>query len=72
MLRNPKDVVASSFKFFSTYLKNQFIGTMDELVDMFVEGQTMYGAWYEHVNAYTSLPGVYVVHYEDLVEVMLV
>ena len=45
---------------------------MDELVDMFVEGQTMYGAWHEHVNAYTSLPGVYVVHYEDLVEVILI
>lgn len=48
---------------------NQFIGTLEEFVDMFVNGETMYGSWVDHVNAFTSLPGVYIIHYENLVEV---
>lgn len=48
---------------------NQFVGDMGELVDNFVDGLMSYGAWYEHVNTYTSLPGVHIIHYEDLVEV---
>ena len=71
ILRNPKDVIVSSYNFFSTFLLNQFVGTLSDMVDMFVNGETMYGAWYEHVNAYTSLDGVYIIHYEDLVEVRL-
>lgn len=69
MLRNPKDVIVSYFKFFSKFLPNQFMGTLDEMVDLFVEGNTMYGPWWEHLNTYTSLANVHIVHYEDLVQV---
>lgn len=68
-MRNPKDLVVSSYNFFKTFLVNQFVGTLEEMVDLFCEGLMSNGSWCDHVNTYTSLPGVYIIHYEDLVEV---
>lgn len=48
---------------------NEFTGTLDELVNLFVEGKLMFGPWWEHLNAYEKLENVHFIHYEDLIEV---
>ena len=64
-------MIVSSFNFFRTFLINQFVGTLEDMVDQFCQGLISYGAWYDHVNTYTSLDGVYIIHYEDLIEVRI-
>ena len=69
VVRNPKDVIISAYKFLKSMKGNEFVGTMDQMVDMFVEGKTMFGPWWEHLNQYENLENVHLIHYEDLIEV---
>lgn len=57
-------------KFLSSLKFNEFIGTIDDMVDLFVEGKIFYGPWWDHVNQYAELENVHFVHYEDLIEVL--
>lgn len=68
-MRNPKDTIVSSYNFYRHSVFNQYIGTLDDMVNDFIDGNMANGSWFEHVNTYTSTPGVYIIHYEDLVEV---
>lgn len=47
----------------------EFNGTLDDLIDLFVDGKIVYGPWWDHVNQYAKLDNVHFVHYEDLLEV---
>ena len=69
VVRNPKDVLISTYKFLKSMKGNEFIGTFDEMIDLFCEGKTLFGPWWEHVNQFENLENVHLIHYEELIEV---
>lgn len=69
VVRNPKDVVISYYNFFKKMKEDEFTGTLDDVVDIFVEGQTVFGSFWDHINEYENVENVHFVHYEDLIEV---
>lgn len=66
MARNPKDVLVSLFFFHKTIPDDEYLGTFEDLYKEFISGRVMYDAWWDHVNSFTQLENVHVVHYEDL------
>ncbi|XP_070768589.1 sulfotransferase family 2, cytosolic sulfotransferase 3 [Enoplosus armatus] len=52
VMRNPKDVVVSSYYFhqMAGFLPDP--GTFDEFMDRFLEGKVMFGKWTEHVKSW--------------------
>lgn len=71
MTRNPKDVLVSLFFFHKSVPDDEYEGTIQDLFDYFIEGKTMYGAWWDHVNKYTQLENVHIINYEDMIEVKI-
>lgn len=71
MVRNPKDVLVSFFHFLYMRDENGFNGTLEELFSYFVKGECFYGPWWKHVDQFTQLEYVHIIHYEDLLEVLL-
>ncbi len=69
MVRNPKDVVVSYYNFFKSAKEDEFNGTFDDCVDIFVEGNTVFGSFWDHINEYANVENVHIIHYEDLIEV---
>lgn len=70
VMRNPKDLVVSQFSFFhSGLISEEFNGTFEEYVDLFLNGGQIYGPWWDHVNDYMSREGFYIITYEDLLQV---
>lgn len=49
--------------------QDEFTGSLDEMVDLFLEGKTAFGPWWDHLNQYEHLEGIHIIHYEDLIEV---
>jgi aryl sulfotransferase len=70
VLRNPKDMLVSTYKFLQSSELDKYTGSFEDFFKMFVEGQMWYGTWWDHVNQYTSLENVHVIHYENLIEVV--
>lgn len=69
-MRNPKDLVVSQYSFFhSGLISEEFNGTFEEYVDLFLNGGQIYGSWWDHVNDYMSREGFYIITYEDLLKV---
>jgi hypothetical protein len=70
VLRNPKDLLVSLYKFAKSWTNEDgFVGTFDDLAELFLEEKYWYGAWWEHVDQYVNLPNVHVIHYETLLRV---
>jgi hypothetical protein len=68
-VRNPKDVLVSLYYFLQTIPQDEYEGSFEDLFNSFIEGKHMCGPWWEHVNTFTRLENVYVVHYEDMIKV---
>jgi hypothetical protein len=49
--------------------EEKFVGTFKDMTELFLEGKYWFGAWWDHVDQYTSLPNVHAVHYEALLKV---
>lgn len=49
VMRNPKDIAVSMFKFILK-LKEVYSGTWDDYLHLFYEGKLGYGSWYDHVR----------------------
>lgn len=49
--------------------ETEFIGTLDEMVNLFCEGKSCFGPWWEHLNQYENLENIHIIHYEELLEV---
>lgn len=49
-----------------TLENNKFLGSFDEMVDLFLKGEFLYGHWWSHVDGFVSLPQCHVVEYETL------
>ena len=61
----------SYYNFFKSSKEDEFTGSLDDAVDMFLDGNTTFGPYWEHLNQYECLENVHFVHYEDLIEVSL-
>nr|QVK45628.1 sulfotransferase [Brachionus paranguensis] len=68
VLRNPKDMLVSTFHFYKKLVKDEFTGEFKDLVDLFEEGKTWYGPWWSHVDSFVDLPNTFLVIYEDLIK----
>ena len=73
MTRNPKDIIVSLYFFLKTVPEeDKFDGTLEDMFEDFVNGELNYSAWWDHLNEYTKLDNIHIVHFEDLLEVILV
>ena len=70
ILKNPKDMLVSTYNHVTSdeVDKDKFLGSFEEMTDLFLEGKWWNGAWWSHVDEYTSLPNTHVIHYENLIE----
>ncbi len=65
--------MVSTHKFYSSFKSEiDFTGSLDDMVEIFLEGKTYFGPWWEHVNHYSQLENVHIIHYEDLLEVQCI
>uniref|UniRef100_A0AAY4BVB3 Sulfotransferase n=2 Tax=Denticeps clupeoides TaxID=299321 RepID=A0AAY4BVB3_9TELE len=70
VLRNPKDVLASSFHYYgmASYMVDP--GTMDEFMEKFLSGKVMFGSWFDHVKGWLSAKDkerIMFISYEEMV-----
>ena len=70
VIRNPKDLMVSQFNFFKSLKWDKFEGNFNDLFDLFLKGKLWYGPWWTHVDKYTNIPNIKIVHYEDLLRVI--
>lgn len=49
--------------------EDQYLGTFEEFFELAIEGETPYGAIWDHLNEYENLENVHNIHYETLLEV---
>ena len=49
----------------------QFDGSFQDMVDLYLEGKMWYGPWWDHIDEYVLQPNIYCVHYENILEVTL-
>lgn len=71
VVRNPKDMIVSAHKFMQTMVQDEFTGSVEDLCELFLQDKLWYGSWFDHVNEYTQLENVHIVHYENLINVNL-
>ena len=63
-------MLVSAYKFMQSLVLDEFTGSFEDLFKMFVDGNMWYGRWWDHVNEFTALENVHVIHYESLLEVV--
>ncbi|KAM3922399.1 sulfotransferase 2B1-like [Leptodactylus fuscus] len=70
-LRNPRDVIVSLFHF--TKIVNLFtpIENFQNFIDYFVQGETLYGTWFDHVKGWMQMKDderFFYITYEELLQ----
>ncbi|AWO96974.1 putative sulfotransferase family cytosolic 2B member 1-like isoform 3 [Scophthalmus maximus] len=71
VIRNPKDVMVSSYHFHQMAGFLEDPGTFDEFMEKFLEGRVMFGKWTDHVKSWrhTALQDrIMFIAYEEMVE----
>jgi hypothetical protein len=68
-IRNPKDVAVSYYNFLKSHKTDEFTGSFETFVELFLNGKYSFGPWWSHVDGYTSLQNVHVIHYEQMSQV---
>uniref|UniRef100_A0A1A8MPP8 Sulfotransferase n=1 Tax=Nothobranchius pienaari TaxID=704102 RepID=A0A1A8MPP8_9TELE len=71
VMRNPKDVLVSSYYFhqMATFLDDP--GTFDEFIDKFLEGRVLFGKWTDHVKSWRRAElgdRIMFITYEEMVQ----
>ncbi|KAJ7304139.1 hypothetical protein JRQ81_011667 [Phrynocephalus forsythii] len=69
VVRNPKDVVASHYHFAKFCDALEETGTMEEFLEKFLNGNVVYGSWFDHVKGWIKLkdrPNFFLISYEEL------
>lgn len=71
VMRNPKDVLVSSYYFhqMANFLEDP--GTFDEFMDKFLEGRVLFGKWTDHVKSWRRAElgdRILFITYEEMVE----
>ncbi|XP_066494502.1 sulfotransferase 2B1-like [Tiliqua scincoides] len=68
-VRNLKDVLVSSFYFHKAYKRMRDPGTMQDLLDSFLNGNSIFGSWFDHVKGWLAMkdkPNVLINTYEEM------
>jgi hypothetical protein len=68
-IRNPKDVVVSFYHHMK--LSKHYIGDFEGFLRLFNEDRMWFGPWHKHVDECTSQENIFLVHYEDIIQVAL-
>ncbi|XP_061675991.1 sulfotransferase family 2, cytosolic sulfotransferase 3 [Syngnathoides biaculeatus] len=71
VMRNPKDVLVSSYYFhqMATFLEDP--GTWDEFIDKFLKGRVMFGKWTDHVKSWRNTQlgdRIMYITYEEMIQ----
>uniref|UniRef100_A0ABM5ES92 Sulfotransferase n=1 Tax=Pogona vitticeps TaxID=103695 RepID=A0ABM5ES92_9SAUR len=68
VMRNPKDVLVSHYHFAKFFQPLEEPGTMEEFVEKFLNGNVIYGSWFDHVKGWMKMnrPNVFFISYEEL------
>ncbi|XP_078236380.1 sulfotransferase 2A1-like [Pogona vitticeps] len=69
IMRNPKDVLVSHYHFAKCCKFYEEPGTMEELMEKFLNGNVVYGSWFDHVKGWMKLkerPNFFLITYEEL------
>ena len=69
VVRNPKDVAVSLYWHYKGSKLIEFQRSWDEFFDMFIEGNVIYGSWFDHVLgwwAHRDDPNILLLKYEDM------
>ncbi|KAM9723648.1 sulfotransferase 2B1-like isoform 2-T2 [Menidia menidia] len=71
VMRNPKDILVSSYYFhqMATFLEDP--GTFDEFLDKFLEGRVLFGKWTDHVKSWKRAElgdRILFITYEEMVQ----
>ncbi|XP_063797705.1 sulfotransferase 2B1-like [Pseudophryne corroboree] len=70
-VRNPKDVVVSLFHFTKIIKVFSDVEQFQEVLDDFLQGNTMYGSWFEHVKGWMQMKDdsrFFFIAYEELLQ----
>ena len=62
-------MLVSTYKFTKSLINDEFDGTFEDLFNLFMQDKIWFGPWDNHVDGFTSLENVHVVHYENLLKV---
>ncbi|XP_033014612.1 sulfotransferase 2B1-like [Lacerta agilis] len=54
-LRNPRDVMVSSYHFFKGFKELKDLGTVEEFMERFLSGEVEYGSWFDHVKGWVEM-----------------
>ncbi|OWA52820.1 putative Sulfotransferase family cytosolic 1B member 1 [Hypsibius exemplaris] len=68
-IRNPKDVIVSTYFHLMSRRQSKFGGNLDVMVDAFVDGTVCYGPYFDHIAGYWKHrhdPDVFVLSFEQL------
>ncbi|XP_028985856.1 sulfotransferase family 2, cytosolic sulfotransferase 3 isoform X2 [Betta splendens] len=71
VMRNPMDILVSSYYFHQMAAFLEDPGTFDEFMDKFLEGRVMFGKWTDHVKSWRGSDlgdRIMFITYEELVE----
>nr|XP_020634107.1 sulfotransferase family cytosolic 2B member 1-like [Pogona vitticeps] len=69
LMRNPKDVLVSHYHFSKFFKVFEEPGTMEEFLEKFLNGNVVYGSWFDHVKGWMKLkerPNFFLITYEEL------
>lgn len=73
-MRNPKDIMVSSYYFHQMAGFLQDPGTFDEFMDKFLEGKIISGKWTDHVKSWRQAEledRIMFITYEEMVQVKI-
>nr|XP_056701854.1 sulfotransferase 2B1-like [Euleptes europaea] len=68
-LRNPKDVLVSSYHFCMIFKTLKDPGSLEEYLEKFLSGNVICGSWFDHVKGWMGLkgsPNFFYITYEEL------
>ncbi|NP_001166364.1 3-alpha-hydroxysteroid sulfotransferase [Cavia porcellus] len=70
-IRNPRDALVSGYFFLSKMNVTEKPETLQQYMEWFLQGNVIYGSWFEHVRGWLSMremENVLVLSYEDLIK----
>jgi hypothetical protein len=62
-------MLVSTYKFVQSLVLDEFTGSFEDIFNLFMDEKMWYGKWWDHVDEYTSMENVHVIHFETLLEV---
>ena len=65
-------MLVSLYKFLQNIQDIDYAGTFEEFFELFLNNSLWFGKWTDHVNEYTKLNNVHIIHYENLLLVNLI